>query len=113
MVLAEVPVRLLREDRVQVVAVFAQQRELVLAAAATLDLAGVGEQQPRLTDQVERDIREPQVLLDRRRVPDPFAQALSEHQARVRRAAADSAARPGRPHRRRRAHKVLTSSGMS
>ena len=62
------------------------------------------EQEPRLPEQVERDVGEPEVLLERRRVPDPFAEPLREHEVRV-----------GEPQHVAavRRHSVFTSSGMS
>ena len=62
------------------------------------------EQQARLPEQVERHIREPEVFLERGRMPDPFAEPLREHEIRVREPE-DKA-----PVRR---HSVFTSSGMS
>ena len=69
--------------RLQVLRFLAQVGELVLVAAAALEFARVGEQQPRLAEEVERDVGEPEVLLERGRMADPFAEPLPEHEARV------------------------------
>ena len=53
------------------------------AGEARLDLAGVGEPQPRLAQQIEPDVGEGDVLLQHRPVPDPFAQSLREDQVAV------------------------------
>src|SRR2546430_10233650 len=47
-----------------------------LVTSPAIELAGIGEQQPRLPDEIERQVGEAQVLLQRRRVSDPLAQAL-------------------------------------
>ncbi len=101
---AEIAVRLLDERQVEVLRFLAQVCELVLAAAAALELPGMREQQPRLPEQVERHVGEPEVLLERRRVPDPFAEPLREHEVRV------GEPQDVAPVRR---HSVFTSSGMS
>ena len=110
--LAEISVRLLDQRRIQVFALLAQERDFVLAAAAALDLTRIGEEQPRLADEIQRNVGEPQILLERRRMADPFAEPLSEHQAEI----AETQHIPVQQTRdigRGRAHRVLTSSGMS
>ncbi len=68
---------------VQILAVLAQKGDLILAAAAALDFTRIGQQQPRLADQIERDIGQAQILFERGRMSHPFAQPLPEHQAQV------------------------------
>jgi len=116
---AKVAVRLLGECQVEKLRRIAQKGKRVLVTPAALELPGVGEQQPRLPDQIERQVGEPQVLLQRRRVTDPLAQALPEHEARV--SEAQHVANVRRLLRRialvrrvgSRAHRFLTSSGMA
>ena len=43
----------------------------------------MGEQQPGLADQIERDIGEREILFQDRAVPAPFGQALAEDQRAV------------------------------
>jgi hypothetical protein len=57
-----------------------------------------------MAEEVERHVGEAEVLLERRRVADPFAEALREHEVRVREPQHDAAVRR---------HSVFTSSGMS
>ncbi len=79
----EVAVRLLDQQQVAVIAGVAQIGEGILVAALAFDLAGIGVERARLADQVEPDIAEGEVLLEHRRVPDPFGQAMAEDQRRV------------------------------
>src|SRR5262249_55065478 len=80
---AVMTVRLLDEQQIAIVAAVAQIREVVLAATEPLDAAGVLQQQARLTDQIEREVRERKILLGRRTVPAPLRQAMPEHEIRV------------------------------
>src|SRR4051794_33356052 len=57
--------------------------ELVSVALPGLYLAGEGQPQLRLTDQVERHIRERQILLKNWPVPAPFGHAMAENEAIV------------------------------
>ncbi len=117
--MAKVPVRLLGECQVDELRRITQKSQRVLITPPALELPGIGEQQPRLPDQIERKVGEPQVLLQGRRVTDPLAQALSQHEARV--SEAQHVAEVRRLLRRvalaRRvgscAHRFLTSSGMA
>jgi len=68
---------------VQVLAMLAQKGDVILSASPAFDLARITQQQPRLTDQVESDIRQAQILFERRRMAHPFAEPLPEHQAQV------------------------------
>jgi hypothetical protein len=61
----------------------AQEGERIFVAAAPFDLAGQREQQPRLADEVERDVGERDVLLDHRAVAAPLRQPLAEDQRGV------------------------------
>jgi len=80
-------VRLLDDEQVAELVGVAPERELVLVAAraldARLDLAGVAVPQPRLSDQVEPDVGERDVLLDHRPFAHPLAQPLGEHEVAV------------------------------
>jgi hypothetical protein len=83
----EVAARQLGQGRVAVVDLIAQEGELVFvparAAALATVLAGQGQQRPRLTDQVERHVRQRDVLLEDGPVAAPLAEALAEDQAGV------------------------------
>jgi hypothetical protein len=79
----EVAVRLLEEQQVAEGAGIAQVRELVLVAAAAFDLARERQPHPRLAEQVERDIADGELLLDRRTVADAFGQPVAEDEAVV------------------------------
>ena len=58
----------------------AQIGERVLVAALALDRRRIGVERPRLADEVERDVRERDVLLEHRRVAAPFGQTMPEHE---------------------------------
>ena len=77
----EIAVRLLDQQHVAEVARVAQKGELVVVAALAFDLAGEVQPELRLADQVERDVGERDVFLQRRRMPAPFGQAMPEDQA--------------------------------
>ena len=81
--IGEVAVRLLDQQQVSVIAGVAQIGEGILVAALAFDLAGIGIERARLTDEVEAHIAEGEILLDHRRMPDPFGQAMAEDQRRV------------------------------
>ncbi len=101
---AEIAVRLLDQRQVQVFGLVAQEGERILVAAPPLDFAGMRQQAPRLSEQVERHIGKAEVLLERGRMADPFAEPLREHEIRVRKAEHVAAMRR---------HSVFTSSGIS
>ena len=97
----------------------AQEGQCILVAPLPLELARVTEKQPCLAHQVERRVCETEILLERRSMTDPLAQALCQDQARVGEAQHVTdprrrvrGVRSGRS-RRGRAHSVFTSSGMS
>ena len=83
----KVAIRLLDEQQVAIAGAVAQVRQLILAASrlavARLDLARVGEPQPRLAEQVETDIGRRDVLLEHRAFADPFAEPLREYEVVV------------------------------
>ena len=81
--MAEVAVRALDEQQVAEVPGVAQVGEVVGGAALALDLGGEAEPHLRLADQVERDVGERDVLLERRRVAAPLGDAVAEDQGRV------------------------------
>ena len=81
--LAEVAVRALDEEDVAEVPGVAQVGEVVGAAALALDLGGEAEPELGLADQVERDVGERDVLLERRGVAAPFRDAVAEDQGVV------------------------------
>ena len=115
----EVAVRLLGEREIAELGRIAQVRERIFVAPRALDLPGIGEQQARLADEVQREVGEAEVLLEGRRVADPLPEPLSEHQARIREAqhVAEQVRAAGpvapRGHCRRCAHRFFTSSGMA
>ena len=80
---AEVAVRALDEQQVAEVPGVAQVGEVVGGAALALDLGGEAEPHLRLADQVERDVGEGDVLLERGGVAAPFGDAVAEDQGRV------------------------------
>ncbi len=103
----EVAVRLLHEAHVAILVRPAQEGEIVLAAALALDLSGIVIEQPGLADEVQRDVGETEVFLQRRRVTDPLGDPLSEDQIAVCKSKQVIGRRPGR-------HQMFfTSSGMS
>jgi hypothetical protein len=65
------------------VALVAEVRQVVLAAAVALDRTGMGEQGAGLTELVEADVGERQVLLELRGAADPPAQPLGGDQGVV------------------------------
>src|SRR3984893_11153434 len=117
--MAKVAVWLLGECQVGKLRRITQKGQRVLVTPAALELARVGEQQPRLSDQIEGEVGEPQVLLERRRVTHPLAEALPEHETRVTEAqnvvkvrlllCRVALVRRTGP----RAHRFLTSSGIT
>src|SRR5690606_33138417 len=83
--LREVTIRLLDQQHVTPVRRVAKIGERVLVASrlsgvAALDLPGIGVGGSRLADQVEREIAEREILLEHRRVADPFRYAMTEDQ---------------------------------
>ena len=78
-----VPVGLFDEQQVAELAAIAQERELVLAPArrrvACLDFLCVREPHPALPQQVQPDVGERDVLLQRRTLADPLAEALRKN----------------------------------
>ena len=80
----EVAVRLLDEQAVPVLAGVAQIGEIVLAQRPARERRRVVVQRARLADEVEPDIGERDVLLQRRGVAAPFGQPVPEHQRVVR-----------------------------
>ncbi len=99
--LPEIAVRLLHQQAILEIENVAAERQLV-------GIAGLAQKQRRLTDQVESEIGEGQVDLERRRVPAPFAQPLAEDQRVIAEPLQVVDAR-----RVRRRHICFTSSGMS
>jgi len=97
----------------------AHERERILIAPTALELTGVGEQQPRLPDEIEREVGERQVLLERGCMADPLREALAQHERGVREAQHVLAARlllrliANFRRSTRGAHRFFTSSGIS
>jgi hypothetical protein len=79
----KVAARQLDECRVQIVALVAQEGELILVVVLRALFAGQREHAARLADQVERHVRQRDVLFEDRRMPTPFAQALAKDQAGI------------------------------
>ena len=136
--LREIAVRLLDEQAIAEGKNIPMESQPVAIAALSLHLARQVEEQARLTDQVETDIGEAEVDLERRRMPAPFGETLTQDQAVIakaqkiveerpmmldRFARVEAAARPrlfGISHiarldgrKRRRHHICPTASGMS
>jgi hypothetical protein len=98
----EIAVRPLDQQKVVIVALAAQIGEIVLVAALALDLAGIGIERARLAEQVERDIRQRQILFQRRRMAAPFRQPVAENELII-----------GEPAWQRKLEKFLPSSPSS
>jgi hypothetical protein len=77
----EVAVVALDQQAVHVVALTAQEGEVVLAAALALEFAGMGIERAGLAEQVETHIGKRQFLFEDRRMAAPFRQAVAEDQA--------------------------------
>jgi hypothetical protein len=71
----------LDQQAVHVVALTAQEGEVVLAAALALEFAGMGIERAGLAEQVETHIGKRQILFEDRRVAAPFRQAVAEDKA--------------------------------
>ena len=99
---SEIPVGQFDQRAVAELVVFAQVGKRVLVAAAALHLAGQRQPQPRLADQVERNVGRGDVFFEGRRVPEPLRQPLAEDQRVVTEA-----------QERFEAHMCFTSSGSS
>jgi len=56
------------------------ERERIGVAVLAFKRAGETEKMRRLPDLIERDVREREINLKRRRMPAPFAEALAEDQ---------------------------------
>ena len=69
----EIAIGLLDQPAILVIEHVAVERQLV-------GVAGFAQEMRRLPDQVEREIGEAEIDLERRRMAAPFAQALPEHQ---------------------------------
>jgi hypothetical protein len=80
---AEVAVRALDEEQVAEVPGVAEVGEVVGGAALALDLGGEAEPELGLADQVERDVGERDVLLERGGVAAPFGDAVAEDEGGV------------------------------
>jgi hypothetical protein len=104
--MAKIAVGLLGEGEVQELRRLPQIGEIVFRAAAAFELAGIGKQQAGLPDEIQRDIGEPQVFLERWRMPDPLRQPLAQHQAGIGKTEHVLAAQIV-------AHRFLTSSGIA
>src|SRR6185436_18743269 len=77
---AEVRLGTLDQPDVAKVALVAEVGQGVLVAAPALDLTGMGEQGAGLTELVEADVGERQVLLELRSAADPPAHPLGRDQ---------------------------------
>ena len=69
---AEVDVRQLADRQVAVLVLVSQESERILVAPAPFERAGVRQQQPRLTEQIQRGVGERDVLLDHRTMAAPL-----------------------------------------
>src|SRR5712692_6020304 len=74
----EIAVGLLDQQDVAEIVGVAQIGERILVAALALDRAGISVERARLADEVERDIAQRQLLLEQRRMADPFREAVAE-----------------------------------
>src|SRR4051794_35794016 len=74
----EVALRQLDEQRVSELHGIAQIRECIGVAPLSLDLCRKPEQERRLADEVERDVRQRDVLLEDRRMAAPLGETMAE-----------------------------------
>ena len=111
----EVAVGPLHQLHVEELVRVAQEGELVLVASIPADGDGVAIERTRLSDQVERDVGERNVLLQRRRATRPLGEAMPQHQRVVGEAQQVEVVRIAemRLPWRGLAHMCPTSSGMS
>ena len=114
---------------IEILALLAEKGEIVLRAAPALRLARIAQQQAGLSDEIERHVREPQILLEHGSMSDPLPEPLPENQAEIAEPQGVAAEQRMPPsgcavlrlddltaHVRRdrlAAHNVFTSSGMS
>ncbi len=68
----EVAVELLHQQQIGIAVLVAQVGKVILAAALAFDLAGILIVEPRLPDQVEREVGERDILLQHRRLARPL-----------------------------------------
>jgi hypothetical protein len=61
----------------------AQKRELILVSSRGFQAARVGQEEPRLADQIERNVGERELFLENRCVSAPLGQALSEDERAI------------------------------
>src|SRR5580658_5418109 len=81
--MSEVAIGLLDKRQIQKLPRVAQERELILRTTVPFKLTRVTEEEPRLANKIECDIRKPKVLLERRGMTHPFGKPLPENEARV------------------------------
>src|SRR6266508_1579462 len=83
-----VAVGLFDDEQIAELRAVAKERQLVLASPSPresrLDLAGIGEPEPRLAEKIQTDVGERDVLFEHRAVTDPLAEPLREHEIAVR-----------------------------
>ena len=78
--LAKSPFSLLDKQQVRVGMFVAQVGKRILVASVAFDLARIGVEQPRLADEIERQVGKRYVLFQHRRLARPFRQAMPEDQ---------------------------------
>ncbi len=78
---AVIAIRLLDQQNISEIACVTQKRQLVFIAARTVHLACVRQPKPRVTQQIERNIRQRNIFFEHRPVAAPLRQALAEDQA--------------------------------
>ena len=76
----EVALRQLDEKHIAVLDCITKIGERIGVASLPLDLGRQPEEQRRLTDEVERDVREGNVLLENRRMTAPLGETMAEHE---------------------------------
>ena len=114
----EINVRLLDQAKIAELGRVTKEGKIVLSAPLSLDTARIRQQVPRLTDEIEADVGERQILLQRRRVSYPFTQTLGEDEACVTELKRVAKQQRVRSVRRRRdcgggTHRFFTSSGIA
>ena len=104
----EVAVLLLDEQAVDELALVTHEGVVVLGAAGAVELGGARVHRARLAEQVERDVRQRDVVLERRRPRRPLREPVREHEAIVR----DAQRVDGRRAGDHEGHSCCTSFGI-
>src|SRR5207248_6406504 len=78
-----VTVWLFDKQNISEIACIAEERELVLIAGSTLDVACVPQPKTRMSQQVQSNVGQRDIFFEHRTMPAPLGQALAENEAVV------------------------------